>query len=187
MALLCWRGLISSEHAREAALSCLTTSLAANSDSSRPYRNDTFQCRSNNEQANSRGPGLAQLGVGVSRRGRCRYLLRGLRFLCCCVVRRSTDRRWSSVFWPRATYPLAPRSPARSVRWAVSHSRPSAFGRRISTSAFGHSRLAPGGCRVAPRGGNAFFFNSACCSCFSTPARIRGPFSGVDPRTWNFH
>ena len=45
---------LSSEQSREASLSCLTTSLAANSDSSRPYCNATFQCRSNNERANSR-------------------------------------------------------------------------------------------------------------------------------------
>ena len=117
--------LLSSEHSREASLSCLTTPLAANSNSSRPYCNGTFQCRSNNERANShrrteRAGGRAAWGVSSWSSFRC------LRFLGCCVVRRSTDRRWISVFRPRATFPLASRSPARSVRWAVSRSRPSA-------------------------------------------------------------
>ena len=119
--------LLSSEHSREASLSCLTTSLAANSDSSRLYCNGTFQCRSNNERANSRDRSSDGSGRGLCSSGCVVVVVVSLlALLGCCVVRRSTDRRWISVFWPRATSPLASRSPARSVRWAVSRSRPTA-------------------------------------------------------------
>ena len=119
--------LLSSEHSREASLSCLTTPVAANSDSSRSYCNGIFsaaQITSEPVLEIDRRTGRA---VGRSARGVSSWSsFCCLRFLSCRLVRRSTDRRWSSVFWPRATSPLTSRSPARSVRWAVSRSRPSA-------------------------------------------------------------
>ena len=64
--------------------------------------------------------------------------------------------------------------------------------RRNSTSVI--SRLAPGGCRVAPKKKKVGFLDlttagllrfsfCSCCSSLSIPARIRWAFSGVDPRT----
>ena len=100
------------------------TYLAANSDSSRPYCNGTFQCRSNNERANSRyrssdgvGPGVAQLGV--SRRGR--------RFVVCAlsVAAWRKEAPDGGDFWyfgldsrPRA-HPAGQHGPCAEVRKAA--------------------------------------------------------------------
>ena len=86
--------LLSSEHSREASLSCLTTSLAANSDSSRPYCNGTFQCRSNNERANSRYRSSDGSGRG-SRSSGCLVVVVVSLFVLLgrCVAQRSTGRR----------------------------------------------------------------------------------------------
>ena len=86
--------LLSSEHSREASLSCLTTSLAANSDSSRPYCNGTFQCRSNNERANSRYRSSDGSGRG-SRSSGCLVVVAVSLFVLLgrCVAQISTGRR----------------------------------------------------------------------------------------------
>ena len=86
--------LLSSEHSREASLSCLTTPLAANSDSSRPYCNGTFQCRSNNKRANSRYRSSDGSGRG-SRSSGCLVVVVVSLFalLGRCVAQRSTGRR----------------------------------------------------------------------------------------------
>ena len=116
-----------------------------------------------------------------------------------CVVQRSTERRLFLCVSVASHLPA--RIPIAGLIYAMGSVALSASDRRSPDFHFGHSRLASCAWRLssvvrrqrekvmiflpsdfAP----SFVFNSACCSFLSTPARIREPFSGVDPRTWNF-
>ena len=188
--------LLSSEHSREASLSCLTTPLAANSNSPRPYCNGTFlQCRSNNERANSRDRSSDGSGRG-SRSSGCLVVVVVSLFMLSRLLRAWCEEAPTGGGFPCFGHePRARSHPDR--RPGLCDGPCFAAGLRPPNFQSGHSRLAPGGCRVAPQGEKcdvfkpsdcapSFFFSSTCCSFFSTPARVRGPFSGVDPRTWNF-
>ena len=93
------------------------------------------------DRRTDRAGGRAARGVSSWSSFRC------LRFLGCCVVRRSTNRRWISVFWPQEPRPRS--HPDRRPGLCDGPCR--AAGLRPPNFHFGHSRLAPGGCRVAPR------------------------------------
>ena len=133
--------LLSSEHSREASLSCLTTSLAANSDSPRPYCNGTFQCRSNNERANSRDRSSDGSGRG-SRSSGCVVVVVVSLLALSRLLRGAKKHRPAVDFRVLATSHVPARIPIAGPVCAMGRVAQPAYGRRISTSVIRDSRLA---------------------------------------------
>ena len=109
--------------------------------SRRPNCTGTFQCRSNNEHAIPRDRSSDESGRGSrsSGSGCLAVVVVVLLFalLGRWVVRRSTGRRWFSVFRSRVTSPRTFTSPLRSARRVLLRCWPSVI-----------PRLAPGVCSV---------------------------------------
>ena len=159
--------LLSSGHSREASLSCLTTSLAANSDSSsRPYCNGTFQCRSNNERANSRDRSSDGSGRG-SRSSGCLVVVVVSLFALSRLLCGAKKHQPTVDFHVLATSHVPARIPIAGPVCAMGCvAQPAFFGRRFSNSSvIRDSRLAA----AAWRQGNKmsfFYLATARLLCF---------------------
>ena len=133
--------ILSSEHSREASRSCLTTSLAANSDSLQPYCNGTFQCRSKNERASSRdrssdGPGRRSFSSG------CLVVVVVLLFALSQLPLGAKKHRPAVEFRVLATSHVPAHIPIAGPVCTMGRVAQPAFGRRISTSVIRVSHLA---------------------------------------------
>ena len=139
-------GLLGPVHSYETSLPSLTTSLIINCISARLNCNGTFQCRSINESANPRSRSSDESGRGRAARGVSSWLwFRGLCFSVAAWCKEAPDGGSFSCF-SRESPPRA--HPDRRLGWCDGVRR--AAGLRSLRFHFGHSRLAPGGCRVAP-------------------------------------
>ena len=98
------------------------------------------------------GPGAAQLGV--SRRGRP-FVVCASRSVWC---KKNTGRRLCIVLFSRESPPRT--YPDRRLGWCDGVRRAASL--RSLRFHFGHSRLAPGGCRVAPKKKKCFFLTYDC-------------------------
>jgi hypothetical protein len=139
--------LLSPEHSHGTSLSSLTASPVTNCRSSRPNYTGTFQCHSTSEDANFRDRASDGSGRG-SRSSGCPAVVVVSLFalLVLCGAKKHRTAALFRVLFSRESPPRA--HPDRRLGWCDGVRR--AAGLRSLRSHFGHSRLAPGGCRVAP-------------------------------------